>query len=134
MEWDPDSPEAREILRAPAPEDPVDPEMAAAGEDLYRRLGCAGCHSLGQGDFQGPDLVGVTVRRDYPWFRGMVMRPDSMIRWDRDAQILAERFRAPMPDQGASELQTRALWEYLRRVDGAGPSRGALETDGGEEP
>ncbi len=115
--WDPESPEARALLRAPEAGAPLDDELARAGEEWYGRRGCAACHTLGGGNVQGPDLLGVTVRREYDWFRGMVMNPDSMIRMDPDARALFQEFRVPMPNQGVSELQTRAMWEYLREVD-----------------
>jgi hypothetical protein len=65
----------------------------------------------------GPALGGVTRRRDYDWFRGMVMRPDSMLREDPVARELLEIWRVPMPNQGVDELRIRAIWEYLRRED-----------------
>ncbi|MEX2526703.1 MAG: c-type cytochrome [Gemmatimonadota bacterium] len=116
-DWDPSSPEAQAILAAPDPESELNRELTVAGERFYRTRGCLGCHSLGQGDVVGPDLEQVASRREYPWFRGMVMNPDSMNQNDAEAQALAESFPNPMPNQGVPELQVRAIWEYLREVD-----------------
>ena len=115
--WDPDHPEAARILAPPEAGDPIDREMADAGERWYRTRGCLACHRVDGTDVVGPALNGVTLRRDYEWYRGMVMRPDSMLRVDPIAQELAEIYRVPMPNQGVDELRTRAMWEYLRRVD-----------------
>jgi hypothetical protein len=92
--------------------------MADAGERWFRVRGCLACHRVDGVDVAGPYLNGVTVRRDYDWFRGMVLRPDSMIRVDPVARDLAEIYRVAMPIQGVNDLHVRALWEYLRRVDG----------------
>lgn len=118
--WDPSHPEAAAILAPPEPGDPIDPEMADAGEHWYRVRGCLACHRVDGVDVAGPWLNGVTVRRDFDWFRAMVLRPDSMVVHDPIARALMERYRVPMPVQGVSELQVRAIWEYLRRVDAPG--------------
>ena len=117
--WDPDHPRAEEILAPPEPGSPIDWEMAEAGERWYRVRGCLACHPVHGPDAAGPAMAGITRRRDYEWFRGMVMRPDSMLRDDPVARELLEIYRYPMPDQGVDELRTRAMWEYLRKVDGS---------------
>jgi hypothetical protein len=115
--WDPDHPDAARILAPPDAGDPIDREMADAGERWYRVRGCLACHALEEGDVVGPPMAGITQRRDYEWFRGMVMRPDSMLRVDPVAQELLQIYRIPMPDQGVDELRTRAMWEFLRERD-----------------
>lgn len=112
--WDPEHPDAARILEAPDPDSPVDLEMARAGERWYRARGCLACHPVHGSDAVGPALGGIQRRRDYEWFRAMVMRPDSMLRVDPVARELLRIYRVPMPDQGATELETRAMWEYLR--------------------
>ncbi len=121
--WDPRHPDAARILAPPAPDDPIDVEMAEAGERWYRVRGCLACHRLDHEVVVGPSLAGITWRREYDWYRAMVMRPDSMLRNDPVARELFEIYRIPMPDQGVDELRVRAMWEYHRKVDGRGPSR-----------
>lgn len=115
--WDPDSPEARAVLAAPPPGSPVDAEMADAGERWYRNRGCLACHRMDGVDVVGPSLDGITRRREYGWYRAMVMRPDSMLRYDPVARELLEIYRVPMPNQGVDELRARAMWESHRRED-----------------
>jgi cytochrome c551/c552 len=116
--WDPDHPDAAAILATPEPGSRIDREMAAAGERWFRVRGCLACHPVSGPDASvGPSMEGVTRRRDYQWFRGMVMRPDSMLREDPAARELLEIYRIPMPNQEVGELRTRAIWEYLRRED-----------------
>lgn len=115
--WDPTHPEAPAILAPPPPGAPIDREMATAGENWYRVRGCLACHRVDGVNVAGPYLDGVTVRREYDWFRGMVMRPDSMLRVDPVARELLEIWRVPMPNQGVNDLHVRAIWEYLRAID-----------------
>jgi hypothetical protein len=129
--WDPAHPLAAEILTPPPPDAPLDLEMADAGERWYRVRGCLACHTLdGRNAAAGPSLLGVTRRRDYVWFEGMVMRPDSMLRVDPIAKELLEIYRVPMPIQRVNELHVRAIWEYLRGLD-AQEAREAGGLDGG---
>lgn len=116
--WNPNHPEAARFLEAPEAGSPIHREMAQAGERWYRVRGCLACHTLDGTSVVGPSLDGVTLRREYDWFRGMVMRPDSMLRVDPIAQALMDQYRVPMPNQGVDELRTRAMWEYLRELDG----------------
>jgi hypothetical protein len=118
--WDPAHPDAAAVLVEPAPDAPIDHGLADAGERWYRTLGCLACHRLDDRDVVGPSLQRVTFRREYGWYRAMVMRPDSMLRHDPVARGLLATYRVPMPDQGVSELRARALWEFQRREDGRG--------------
>jgi hypothetical protein len=115
--WDPDHPRAEAILAEPDLGDPIDEEMAEAGERWYRVRGCLACHPMEGGPATGPAMGGITERREYDWFKGMVMRPDSMVREDPVARELMEVYRYPMPNQGVDELRVRAMWEYLRWYD-----------------
>ena len=100
----------------PAPDAPVDDRMADAGAELFRR-NCAACHGIGEGDVVGPDLSGVTERRSMPWLRGMIARPDSMIRVDSIAQRLLRQYTVPMLNRELDDARVRAVIEFLRRAD-----------------
>jgi mono/diheme cytochrome c family protein len=115
--WDPNHPEALAVLTPPEAGDPIDAAMAEAGEHWYRVRGCLACHRVDGVDVAGPYLNGVTVRRDYVWFRAMVLRPDSMLVADPIAQELLQIYRVPMPVQRVNDLHVRALWEYLRSLE-----------------
>jgi len=102
----------------PPPEsgDPVDRELAEAGEQIFRRKGCLACHTVqGGGQAVGPTLAGVAERRSYEWYRAMVMNPDSMLRVDPVARELLAEYRVPMPYQRITEWEVRAVFEYLRQ-------------------
>lgn len=106
----------------PGPGTPVSDTMADVGAELFRR-NCAACHSLGGGDVVGPDLHGVTDRRPIEWIRGMIARPDSMLRVDGVAQALLLEYQVPMLNRELDEARVRAILEFLWRAD-HGPREG----------
>src|SRR5215469_6174695 len=45
------------------------------GQSLFKKI-CAPCHTIGVGDRVGPDLRGVTDRRERAWLESYIMHPD----------------------------------------------------------
>lgn len=109
-----DARSARSSLPVQQPTGPVDEELAERGEELFQTRGCVACHTVGQGKRVGPDLRGVTERRDFEWMYHMVTNPDSMLRSDSTARSLLGEYFTPMADQNVQPEQFRALYEYLR--------------------
>ncbi len=99
---------------APPPSGPVDQTLADRGERLFQNKGCIGCHTIGEGKLTGPDLQGVTERREYPWIIAMVTNPDSMLKNDDTARQLFAEYMTPMANMGVTRDEARALYEYLR--------------------
>jgi hypothetical protein len=58
-----------------------------------------GCHKIGGGKLVGPDLKGVTARRDADWVSRMILRPDLMVKEDEAAKKLLVEHLVPMPNQ-----------------------------------
>src|SRR5262245_31206274 len=76
---------------------------------------CGACHPVGTGDAVGPDLAGVTTRRDRDWLVRYLRHPDQM-RADKDptAVALAARFKdVPMPNLRLSDGEIAALLSFL---------------------
>ncbi len=76
---------------------------------------CSVCHTIGQGDKMGPDLMGVTARRDRAWLTRYIMAPDQMLA-ERDpiAVALFEKYRsARMPNLRLSSSEVAALLSYV---------------------
>ena len=87
----------------------------APGQALFKKL-CAPCHTIGVGDRVGPDLRGVTERRDRGWLESFITHPDRM-RAERDPDALALVARFPgarMPALGLSEIDAGDLMTYLQ--------------------
>lgn len=79
---------------------------------------CSSCHSVGEGEKVGPDLAGVTVRRDPSWVKAYVTAPEKL-RGANDAIALdlRKRFAAVrMPNLGLSEDDASDIVAYLERA------------------
>lgn len=99
----------------------LDPALAERGAELFQTKGCVACHTVGGGRLVGPDLAGVTDRREPGWLAAQILEPDSMIRNDPIARDLFAEYMTPMSDQGLTVEETRAVLEFLRRdADGGG--------------
>lgn len=97
----------------------VDPALAERGESLMQSKGCIACHTIGGGRLVGPDLAGVTERRDDAFIIGMITNPDSMLVNNETAKKLLAEYFTPMANQGIGREDARALLAYFKRKDAA---------------
>ena len=74
----------------PASATPADPVAIQGKNDFESK--CLACHTLGAGNKLGPDLAGVTKRRNEEWLRGWMRAPEQMLKSDADAQALLKQF------------------------------------------
>lgn len=84
------------------------------GQALFLKA-CAACHSIGAGDRVGPDLHGVTWKRDRDWLMRAIMEPDRL-RARKDREMIALDARYPgvvMPDLDLSIDDTRDVLLYI---------------------
>jgi protein SCO1/2 len=91
------------------------------GEDLFRKR-CAACHTIGRGDSVGPDLAGVTRRRDRGWLTRWLLDPARMIE-QRDPlamELYAKHRALPMPSLRVTEQQVADLISFLEERSGTG--------------
>jgi mono/diheme cytochrome c family protein len=103
---------------APVPPGDVDAELAAQGEQIFQSRGCNACHSIGGGRLVGPDLQGVSQRREEGWILAMITKPDSMLQADETARELFNEYMTPMANQNISDDEAGALYEFLRSNGG----------------
>ena len=91
------------------------------GARLFRTR-CASCHVIGEvvpkeqnGRLIGPDLLGVTDRRDPEWLARWIAEPDKMLaEKDPLAHALFEQYgRVPMPNMALNRQDVAALVEFL---------------------
>lgn len=84
------------------------------GQALFVKA-CASCHTIGKGDLVGPDLQGVTSRRDRAWLSEFMRRPDALrARQDPIALALSAKYEGvSMPDLGLAETDVSDLLAYL---------------------
>jgi len=93
----------------------TDAAVIAQGKDLFATKGCVGCHKIGGGKLVGPDLKGVTARRDQDWVVKMILRPDVMVKEDETAKKLLAEHMVPMPNQNVdAQKELPLLLAFLK--------------------
>jgi protein SCO1 len=103
------------------------PVSGVRGELLFQSR-CSACHTVGGGDRLGPDLLGVTTRRDQGWLRRYLSEPDKMLKeGDRVAQRLYKQYNEiRMPNLGLGAGDVAALLDYLGRPTHGADASGVL--------
>lgn len=100
------------------------PEVFGPGQLLFHNR-CAACHTFGKGDHLGPDLKGVTARRERAWLVRFLAEPEKM-RASKDpiAVELAKRYKVLMPNLALTNKELEELMTYLeaRSVSPANPA------------
>ena len=91
------------------------------GEDLFRTR-CSSCHSIGVEDAAGmkmraigPDLLGVTWKRDRVWLTRWLKEPNKMLA-EKDPlamSLLVEFNNVAMPNMGLTEIDIQDLFGYI---------------------
>lgn len=84
------------------------------GEALFLKA-CTGCHTVGHGERVGPDLAGITERRQRQWLVEFIASPERM-RARKDPIALALTAKYPtvrMPGIGVSESEAEELVSYI---------------------
>ncbi len=94
------------------------------GQFLFQSR-CAACHTVGDGDRIGPDLLGVTKRRERVWLERYLTEPEKMLaEGDPIATSLFKKYnRVRMPNLDLGSEDVAALLSYLEgRADGKAPA------------
>jgi len=90
---------------------------AEKGEEIFQS-NCAGCHTIGKGTLVGPDLSGVTLRREEDWLIRQIKDPDGLVaEKDPAALKLLKDFNMPMVALGLSDTEIAAIISYLKNID-----------------
>jgi protein SCO1/2 len=90
------------------------PLTLSSGERLFQGR-CSACHSIGQGDKLGPDLLGVTARRERAWLARYIVAPEKMLaERDPTAVALSEKYQnVRMPNQSLGGADLASVLSYL---------------------
>jgi len=99
----------------PATPTPTDPS-AVKGKLAFESK-CLACHSIAGGDKLGPDLHGVTKRRDAAWIARWLKSPEQMLQSDAMAKDLLGKYKLAMPNQNLSESEIKEFIEYFKWAD-----------------
>jgi protein SCO1 len=84
------------------------------GQYVYQGR-CSACHTIGLGDKVGPDLAGVTARRERAWLARYIGAPDEMLAaGDPVATALYEKYRkVRMPKLRFAPGEVDAVISYM---------------------
>jgi protein SCO1 len=76
---------------------------------------CSVCHTIGQGVKVGPDLMGVTSRRERAWLQRYIAVPDKMLAEnDPIAVSLYKKFQeVRMPNEGLHQVDVATVIDYI---------------------
>lgn len=89
-----------------------------SGEQIFKSQ-CTPCHTIGEGELVGPDLEGVTLRREPEWLRRQIKEPDELIEENDPIalQLLEESNNVPMAPLGLNDAEVTAVIEYLKSTE-----------------
>lgn len=120
--------------------DAKQPEIFGPGQVLFANR-CAACHTFSKGDLLGPDLMGVSARRDRDWIISYLADPSQMrARKDPIALELAKNYKVKMPNLKLTKKQLEEVVEYLEAKSNPRPKPEAQQalvaagTVGAEKP
>jgi protein SCO1/2 len=96
------------------------PLNVGSGEYLFASR-CSACHSIGQGDKMGPDLLGVTARRERTWLLRYIQVPDQVLAsGDPIAKTLYQKYQnVRMPNVSLGGADAAAIVLYLETQSAA---------------
>ena len=115
-------PEHHNIPATAAPDDP----RAQKGKLAFDSK-CLACHSIAGGDKLGPDLYGVSKRRDEAWLARWLKSPEQMLQSDATAKELLDKWKIPMPNQGLSDEEIKQFIAYFKWADANLQPRGLAQ-------
>lgn len=105
------------------------------GQGLFHKA-CSSCHSIGQGDRVGPDLAGITERRDTTWLKKFIADPERM-RTQGDPlalELMAARPGIRMPNLGLSAIDAEDVLVFLTKASAAVSTPKPMEPVAGAAP
>jgi mono/diheme cytochrome c family protein len=93
-------------------------KAAETGQEIFQST-CTACHTIGKGKLVGPDLAGVTSRREESWLKRQIKEPDRLLAENDPIamQLLQEANNVPMVPLGLSDADVAAVIAYLASTE-----------------
>ena len=90
------------------------PMQLTNGQFLFQN-GCIACHSIGEGDKIGPDLLGITERRPRKWLEQFILVPDEILAaGDPVATELLRKYKGVrMPNLGLARDEVADILAHI---------------------
>lgn len=95
---------------------------------------CGACHTVGQGDKAGPDLLGVTSVRDHQWLVRIIQEPEQLLKEnDPLATALLKKYNnVRMPNLSVNNDELNLLISYFQAETAAHDKQASAGT--GSDP
>lgn len=92
---------------------------------------CGACHTVGQGDKVGPDLLGVTRTRDRQWLARIIQQPEQLLKEnDPLATALVKKYNnVRMPNLMVNDDELVLLLDYIQSETAARDPAAAAGAD-----
>lgn len=89
-----------------------------SGQQIFESL-CTACHTIGKGKLIGPDLAGVTSRREEGWLKRQILEPQVLLAENDPIamQLLVEANNIPMVPLGLSDADAIAVIAYMKSTE-----------------
>ena len=93
-------------------------DAAETGQAIFEDQ-CSACHSIGKGKLVGPDLAGVTLRREEGWLKRQIKDPERLIEEEDPIalQLLKESDDVPMATLELSDEDVASVIAYLKSIE-----------------
>jgi cytochrome c2 len=100
---------------------PLPPALSAQDDPaVFYEDNCASCHSIGEGVIGGPDLKGVTARRDRAWLIQFLLKPEAFASDPVVKKMIDEADGAEMETtEGLTPELAEALLQLIEQRSGA---------------
>ncbi len=85
-------------------------------DDAKNFTECKACHTIGGGKLVGPDLKGVTERRDEAWLIKFIQNSQALVAsGDETAvKVFNENSKIPMPAHSLTDDQVKGILKYIK--------------------
>jgi len=104
----------------------------SAGADLFDEY-CADCHSIGEGDMKGPDLMGVEYRYSNKWLLKFIKSSQTVIKAGDPAavKIWTKFEKNKMPNTKLSDDEIQVIIAYIKSLNTSKPKPVVVQTKKG---
>ncbi|MBU2553739.1 MAG: c-type cytochrome [Bacteroidetes bacterium] len=84
-------------------------------EDEKNFQQCKACHTIGGGKLVGPDLIGISERREEVWLIKFIQNSQELIQSGDELaiQVFNENMKIPMPAHNLTDDQVRGILAYI---------------------
>jgi len=89
--------------------------FSQTAEDEKNYQQCKACHTIGGGQLVGPDLQGISDKRDEAWLISFIKNSQQMVQSgdEQAVKVFNENNKIPMPSHNLSDDQVKGILFYI---------------------